>query len=167
MRVSIEHTEQGTRKKHYYLHADVQFSEAEKHIIRSRKLHALPIISGFSAPPPSFLKQMAPGLGGFGPLVALIGFVMMIARADFGALVFIGGLALWAWVYIGDFLIETQHSSRSFTVGSVLANPKIKLISDDPIGTKLYERELRDNLQNIKVYIEQSETLGERQVFEI
>ena len=40
-------------------------------------------------------------------------------------------------------------------------------MATDPVGTKAYEHELRENLQSIKKYIEASETLGAKESFEV
>jgi hypothetical protein len=168
MHVTLEHTEEGAKRKHYFLSASVTFTETEKHIIQSRQLEQLPVISGAPAPPPGFAKQMSPALGGFGPLMILGGFVFgLLGGGVLAGLIVIVGIGLWIWSYVGDTVIEAQHGSKTYTVGNLLRDAKIRLMATDPVGTKAYENELRENLQSIKKYIEAAETLGAKESFEV
>ena len=177
MHVSLTHSEEvQSSKRHYYLTASITFSEAEKHVIRARNLEGLPVISGKAIPPAGFFKFMSPALGGFGPLLILGGFVLGLFGAFatnspvpglIGWLLILGGIGLWIWSWIGDRVLSAQHDDKTYTAGSVMRNPDIRLWSDDPVGTKLYEQQLRTNLQSLKRYIDASVDLGGRQRFEV
>ena len=111
---------------------------------------------------------MSPALGGFGPLMIIGGFIFGLVGGGVAAgLIVLAGIGLWIWSYVGDTVIEAQHGSKSYTVGNLLRDAKIRLMATDPVGTKTYENELRENLQSIKKYIEASQTLGAKESFEV
>src|SRR5437868_13491630 len=111
---------------------------------------------------------MSPALGGFGPLMILGGFIFgLVGGGVLAGLIIIAGIGLWIWSYVGDTVIDAQHGSKTYTVGNLLRDAEVRLMATDPVGTKAYEHELRENLQNIEKYIEASEALGAKESFEV
>jgi hypothetical protein len=170
MQASINHTQE---RGNFYVTLKLLFSPGALLLINARQLHATEIIKGFDHPP--MHENSIQGLvwtvrliRGFTPLVCMGAFIWGVAGGGTAAgLLMFGMLGAFAWTFGGPSKIFLNRIEKSFTIGHFLKNPEVRLWAPDPTSAKELDETIRERLQLLKLYLEDSKTLPASETFDV
>lgn len=167
MRVKIEHAQNG---KSYLLTVTVQFSETEQATIRTRHLQKnwIDISPGVLASSVVNLPPIAVGtLRTVGRFAMIGGFVtgFIPGYNNIGGTVLVVGIGLeiYGW-YLEHKLKKGQKDHVSV---KELLSGQITIRTDNPVRAKEADVAIRNSLASLKSFLDESETLGAKDTFDL
>jgi hypothetical protein len=177
MRVKIEHTEQNVGgllpaflgKKSYVINVAVQFSEAERAIVKARNLYKnwVDISPGILASSVVDIHPIAVGIiRSLGRFAMVGGFILGLAYYNnLGGLIFFVGVAMeiYGWYYERKL---NKGEKDTVTIKDLLSGP-ISIRAANPAHAKTVDDHVRASLVSLKGFIEESETLALKDTFEL
>lgn len=170
IQASISHHQE---RANFYVTLKLLFSPEALVLIQARALQNTEIIKGFDHPPMNttsvhglvwFVRLMR----GFAPMLVVGSFIWGLAGGGTAAgfLLFLT-IGLTLWTYFGPDKIFKDRIEKSFTIGYFLRNPTLKLWAPDPTTAKELDETIRERLQLLKLYLEDSKTLPESETFDV
>jgi hypothetical protein len=173
MRVSIEHREEAAgvsgTKRNYFVDCEVQLSEEERAIVRSRALYDHNFIVGGAAPPRSGKHFYGAGvLRGFAPLTMLVGVGFWIFHPPpLGGILFFVGLAMLIAGFVMDRKPVGDSPEQRITFKRLMEQPRFTIYGVDPANAKRIDDELRQQLAGMKELLVESVEIRAKQTFEL
>jgi len=172
VRVTIEHREEAAgfsgQKRNYFVDCTVDLSEEEKAIISARGLQKHFITVPPAEPPRTAGAFMGAGaLRGFGPIIAVAGFIFgLFGGGVLAGLMLFGGLGMVAWGFMSDTK-DKFYGDQTITLGRLVTHPNIRVWSPNPANAKSTDQSIREQLANLKENLKESAAIPAKQTFEL
>lgn len=170
MQASISHAQE---RKNYYVTLKLLFSPGAQLLIKARQLQDMTVISGLPGPPLTRhgILAMAYGAGAFAyvfPFIFIGSFIWGVVGGGSGAgLLMFGSVAGMLYAWFGPKKHIEARDVQRYTIAHLLRNPTVRLWASDPVGAKIIDDEIRENLKLLRAYLEESKTLPQAETFDV
>jgi hypothetical protein len=166
MIVNVTHSQKG---KNYFVSVTVQFSETEQATIKARHLQKnwIDISPGVLASSVVPIPPIAVGtIRSIGRILMIGGFIYgLVYSTNLWGFIFVAGVAmeLYGW-YLERKLNKGEKDS--VFVKDLLSGPLV-ILAANPVIAKEADLAIRNSLTSLKSFLDESETLGAKDTFEL